>query len=178
MLWLPDLSETRQIAIWCATLCAALLLLRRAAMVFVGYRHRRRHYPAEWTSRQVNLLQSVLTCIGVVLLLTWIGLVVASPYFPPRYPFSQSRAWLLIGLLIQTYAFLAMVAPHDLNGSPIARVKFSYVLGGAVAWWVIFLGVTIYLIVGLSAPNVFPRQPVVPASFADAMTFSRDLPPT
>ncbi len=176
MLWLPDLSETRQIAIWCATLCAALLLFRRAAMVFVGYRHRRKHYPAQWTPQQVDLLQLVLTCIGVVLLLTWVGLAIASPYFPPRYPFSQSRAWLLIGLLIQTYAFLAMVAPHDLNGSPIARLKFAYVLGGAVAWWVIFLGVTIYLIVGLSVPSAFPRQPVVPASFADALTYARETP--
>ena len=152
--------------IWSATFVALVLVFMRATAVIVWGRHRERHYPPTWTPQQIERLQFVRSYIGIILMVAWAGLLAASSFLPARYPFSQSSAVLFIALLVQTYAFLVMIVPPDLNGSPIARLKFEYVLRGTVLWWVIFLGITIYLIVALSAPMLFPREPVIRKGYA------------
>src|SRR5262245_6183324 len=124
---LPDLSAARQLAIWSATFIAIFLVLFRVTIVIRRGLDGTSYYPRTWTPQQLEHLQHIKIVVGIVLFIAWAGLLVAAPYFPLRYPFSQSRSYLLIGLLLQTYAFLVMVAPHDLNNSPIARLKFTHV---------------------------------------------------
>lgn len=79
---------------------------------------------------------------------------------------SQSNAILLIALLAQTYAWLVMAVPFDWKGSPLARMKFNYVLVGALIWWAALLGITVYMIAAMALPHISPQSPAVPADYA------------
>jgi len=162
---LPDLSSDRVMTIWLITLALIVLVLFRAALV-VGRLWRRENYPDAWTSEQLRYLQLTGGFVGIGLVMTWAALLYASPFLPPRYPFSQSNAILLIALLTQTYAWLVIAAPFNWNASPLGRLKFNYVFVGMLAWWAAFVGITLYMIVTMAVPNMFPSPPVVPSKYA------------
>src|SRR5688572_7544373 len=103
---LPDLSFGREIAIWCVTIAVVLLVSFRAAIVIWLYCSRQHRYPSAWTAQQVTYLEGVRSYIGMALIGTWSVLLIASPFLPMRYPFSQSHAVLLVMLLVQTYGWL------------------------------------------------------------------------
>jgi hypothetical protein len=169
MTHLPDLSVNRQIAIWSITLLLILLVLVRAIFVATRFWRREIHYPNSWTSDQLRYLQLTGAFVGIGLILTWGALGYASPFLPWRYPFSQSKAILLIALLAQTYAWLVMVRPFDWNGSALARMKFSYVFVGMLVWWAALLAMTVYTMAAMALPSIFPPPPVVPARYAWAL---------
>lgn len=163
---LPDLSPERQFIIWCATVAIASLVLVRASFVLVRFRRREDCYPSAWTQEQLNRLHLTRNFVGILLILTWAALLYATPFLPLRYPFSQSNAILLIALLAQTYAWLVMAVPFDWKGSPLARMKFNYVLVGALIWWAALLGITVYMIAAMALPHISPQSPAVPADYA------------
>ncbi len=163
---LPDLAHGREIAIWCATIVVIALVSLRAVIVVPRMFVREHHYPSAWTMRQVEYFEITRRYAGMVLIVAWLALVAAAPFLPQRHPFSQSNAVLFIALLVQSYAFLVMVNPQDWNKSPIAKLKFTYVLAGVVLWWMMFLGTTIYVMAALALPRVFEIAPAVPRAYA------------
>lgn len=163
---LPDLTHGREIAIWCATIVVIALVSLRAAIAIPRMFVREHCYPATWTVRQVEYLEATRRCAGIVLFAAWLVLVAVAPFLPQRHPFSQSSAVLMIALLVQTYAFLIMVSPQDWNESPVAKLKFTYVLAGVVIWWMAFLGTTIYAMAAMALPRVFEIAPAIPSKFA------------
>ena len=163
---LPDLSDGKLIAIWGVTIAAILLVFLRAAVAIGRFWSKEHRYPVVWTAQQTRYLQLTRIYVGIALIVTWATLLVASPFLPQRYPFSQSSALLFIGLLVQSYAWLLMITPQNWNYSPIARFKFNPLLGATILWWATFLGIMLYLIAALSVPNIFQRPPSVPANYA------------
>jgi hypothetical protein len=163
---LPDLSAQRELILWCATLIAILLVFLRVNLVARHGWLPEAAYPAAWTPTQLQFFRRALNIVGFILMGAWLVLFSVSPFFPVRYPFSQSNAVVLIGLLVLTYAWLAMARPHEWTLTPIAHVNFNHVFCGVLAWWTTALGLIFYWIGKFSIPYMFREPPIVPGIYA------------
>lgn len=163
---LPDLSAERELVVWFLTLAAILLVSLRVSMVIRHGLALDRSYPLTWTREQIGYLRVALSSIGIVLIATWLVLFAASPFLPMRYPFSQSNAVLLIGLLLLTYTWVVMARPHHWTVAPLAHAKFNLVLCTVVIWWTTALGLVLYWIARLSIPQIFLEPAMMTGAYA------------
>ena len=150
---LPDLSYAEQAILACTLLLGLALVLVRGTVAFRRFQSAVPHrYPAFWTQTQIRFLEQIRVAVGLVLVATWVGLLIAIPAMPESWPFGSRQALLTIALLLLTNAWILLIIPRDWEGTFFGRLNFHRAAGCILIWWTILLGVSLLAVVQAAGP--------------------------
>ena len=110
------------------------------------------HYPACWTPNQIRFLEQIRVAVGLALVATWVGLLMAIPTMPESWPFGSRQALLTIALLLLTNAWILLIIPRDWEGTFFGRLNFHRALGCILVWWTVLLGASLLAVVQARGP--------------------------